>query len=355
VREENKIYGIIRRGNLAARSELKKQIFIIGIAASTIGIILTLVMGSHLASVLSYVGGLVSMILALIFFNKNKKDIETCMMFIAIYFAFVYIPIDWFVYGGVLGSTPYVSIVPITIMVMTLSNKKLKIMIPIYMAVLLSLIFYSLSTEPILNNSENLNRAIFITAAYFVCISIITYSLLLMLNKLDNLYRRTLDDSIKDRLTGALNRRGLDDVLSIAEAKYIERNVNYTIAMVDVDCLKQLNDKHGHAAGDLVLQRLADCIERSIRTDDFVLRYGGDEFLILLQSIPIENVKIIFNRIEGFLQEEYRTNLDYKVSFSRGFAQRTEFDSSDNLVDVADKRMYEYKQKECKACAGLIG
>jgi diguanylate cyclase (GGDEF)-like protein len=172
--------------------------------------------------------------------------------------------------------------------------------------------------------------------------------LLLMLDKLDTLYNSTLNDAIKDKLTETLNRLTLDDVLAIAESNYKSKNIDYTIVMIDVDNLKVLNDLKGHVTGDLLLIRLAACIKKSIRSADYVLRYGGDEFLILMQNMQNEKVEKVFRRIEGFLHKEYMVHNDFEVSFSRGYAHRAECDSTDSTVQIADKRMYEYKYRHRK-------
>jgi GGDEF domain-containing protein len=85
-----------------------------------------------------------------------------------------------------------------------------------------------------------------------------------------------------DPLTGAMNRRSFND---IAEKKMIVSEVNrrpYTVAYIDLDHLKTINDEHGHATGDLVLKTVVDTIRKQIRNGDLLARLGGDEFAILL-------------------------------------------------------------------------
>lgn len=348
MKESKKKYDFSRQENIIAKNDLKKRIFFIGMLACIFGFVLTMVMQAHLASILSYVVGFFMTLAAYILSRKRKNQTELCIMLTGIYFAFVYIPIDWLVYDGLLGSTPYVSIVPLVFMVLALSKSKQKVMIPIYLVLLLSLTVYSFSREILINNSERLTDAINIAAAFFVCITMITYALMLVLGKLDRLYNRTLDDAIKDKLTGVLNRRSFDDLLAIAESKYLLKRIDYTIVMIDVDNFKEMNDKKGHAFGDLVLIRVADCIERSVRSVDYVLRYGGDEFLILLQNIPRSKMAAVFRRIEGFLHEEYLALGDIEVSLSRGYVRRKDCDGVDKIVQIADKRMYEYKHNHRK-------
>ncbi len=316
---------------------------VLGMVAIAVGIFIAVVMQATTLSILSYAGGFVCM-LATYFLHRKDEELSAKGVCISvIYFAFIYIPIDWYIYGGVLGSTPYASLIILTIMALAFSKKKRKIVIPLYVSLILLLSIHSITTEILFYNSERLSEIIITMAAYYTLIAILIYIRTTMLGSLEKHYRKTFDGSIKDTLTGVLNRRGLDELILQAEIKYLEKNLDYTIVMIDVDMLKEHNDKHGHTSGDVMLKRLGACITRGIRDADYVLRYGGDEFLILLQSIPKENVDIVFGRIDGLLQNEYNTHRDFEVSFSRGFAQRSEFDSPDNMVEIADKRMYENK------------
>ncbi|MBT3319079.1 MAG: GGDEF domain-containing protein [Clostridia bacterium] len=336
-------FQLVSKDRRKLKHEMSRNILVIGMVAIAVGIILALVMRSPLHSILSYAGGFVCILVTFIFRFKSKTLLQKGILITVIYFAFIYIPIDWYLFGGILGSTPYVSLMVVVVMATVFSKKKQKILIPAYFVLILALAAHSIADEIYSNSSARISEIIITLVAYFALIVFMLFMRRTMLGSLEKRYRKTFDDSIKDKLTGTLNRRALDDVLDIAESKYQSKKVDYTVVMIDVDMLKELNDKLGHASGDLLLKRLANCIEQSVRAVDYVLRYGGDEFLILLQNIPKVKVKTVFNRIEGFLHDEYLAHDDFQVSFSRGFAQRKECDSQKDIVETADKRMYEYK------------
>ena len=88
-----------------------------------------------------------------------------------------------------------------------------------------------------------------------------------------------------DALTGVNNRRFLDEYIKKYEAVAIRDQKMVGFLMADVDFFKQLNDQYGHLAGDLVLKDLAGLISRSVRKADLVVRFGGEEFLVLLHEV----------------------------------------------------------------------
>jgi diguanylate cyclase (GGDEF)-like protein len=90
-----------------------------------------------------------------------------------------------------------------------------------------------------------------------------------------------LKTSFRDELTRLFNRKVLDIIMKYAEKMFKSSHTDYTIVMFDVDKFKQMNDEHGHVFGDIILRNVAKCIEDRARSSDFVVRYGGDEFLVV--------------------------------------------------------------------------
>ena len=110
---------------------------------------------------------------------------------------------------------------------------------------------------------------------------------------LENLKNATLHDT----LTKLKNRRFLEEYLETLHANMLRSKVRMTILSMDVDHFKSVNDTYGHAAGDLVLKHVADILQKSVRKTDFVIRTGGEEFLVLLINTSLENGLLVAEKI----------------------------------------------------------
>ncbi len=149
----------------------------------------------------------------------------------------------------------------------------------------------------------------------------------------------------EDQLTGALNRRGLDDALT-REAARAERNgTPLCIVLIDTDNFKQINDTHGHQLGDIVLVHLVAIIKETIRAHDLIGRYGGDEFIVLLPDSRIEEATAVMNRLRRELASKPVSwgSQQLLVTFSAGVATRLRGETDADLIRRADKALYEAK------------
>jgi len=146
-----------------------------------------------------------------------------------------------------------------------------------------------------------------------------------------------------DPLTGALNRRSFNEQ---AEKKMIHAEVNkrpYTVVYIDLDNFKPVNDRLGHATGDLALRAVVDTIQKQIRLADFLARFGGDEFAILLSDIGPEDAKRIVQRLRKALLEKMDLHV-WDITFSIGaLTFLTMPHSVEEMVRLTDELMYEVK------------
>ncbi|OGT19984.1 MAG: hypothetical protein A2342_08865 [Gallionellales bacterium RIFOXYB12_FULL_54_9] len=114
--------------------------------------------------------------------------------------------------------------------------------------------------------------------------------------------------AMRDPMTGLYNRRFIEDYIETLTASILRRNTNLGILMCDVDFFKQVNDTHGHDVGDQVIKGLAEILKKTIRTSDLAIRFGGEEFLLLLPDTDTEGCMILAERIRNTMKENvFRT------------------------------------------------
>ena len=149
-----------------------------------------------------------------------------------------------------------------------------------------------------------------------------------------------------DPLTGALNRRGLDESLHREDSKVRRAGTALSVAMLDIDDFKQLNDALGHAAGDAALRHLAVVAREVLRPQDTVARYGGEEFVLLLPDTPLERGQDALNRLRGELAARpfFNAGTPVPVTFSAGVAQLAADETGVEAVARADAAMYSAKK-----------
>jgi len=150
----------------------------------------------------------------------------------------------------------------------------------------------------------------------------------------------------EDQLTGALNRRGLDDVLD-REIKRAERQQTpISIALLDIDNFKQLNDSFGHQAGDKALIHLTQVVKNALRPTDEVARYGGEEFLIILIDTSLEEAMATITRLQRELTKNFflHNNKRQLITFSAGVALHATGEDPESTIGRADGAMYKAKR-----------
>jgi len=159
-----------------------------------------------------------------------------------------------------------------------------------------------------------------------------------------------------DYLTGTLNRRGLkeafDRELAIAERE----NTPTSIALLDIDNFKDLNDNFGHQVGDRVLTHLATLIKDTVRPGDRVSRYGGEEFLILLPNADIDQAMAVLTRLQRALTKHFFLNDEAPllITFSTGVTRHLPGETQDAVINRADQALYQAKRSGKNRVVALL-
>jgi len=150
----------------------------------------------------------------------------------------------------------------------------------------------------------------------------------------------------EDQLTGALNRRGMEETLDREYKRTDRAQTLLSVALLDIDNFKQLNDTLGHQGGDEALIHLTRVIKEALRPSDSVARYGGEEFLIILPDTAMQEAMETIERLQRELTKKFfmHNNERKLITFSAGVALRKDNEVKEDLIGRADKAMYHAKQ-----------
>ncbi|MDV6342411.1 diguanylate cyclase [Nitrosomonas sp. Is35] len=152
---------------------------------------------------------------------------------------------------------------------------------------------------------------------------------------------------IHDGLTGLLNHTAIKEELAREVIRSSRLSSPLSLAMVDIDFFKKVNDTYGHAAGDRVLKSLARLLKQRLRETDIVGRYGGEEFAVIMNDTDaasaakvIDEIRTVFSRLLHLSHDE-----EFSVNFSCGIADLAHFSDAVSLSEAADKALYQAKQR----------
>ncbi|MFJ5468931.1 diguanylate cyclase [Pectobacterium carotovorum] len=153
-------------------------------------------------------------------------------------------------------------------------------------------------------------------------------------------------ESGKDTLTLLLNRRFLPTILRHEISLAMHSNTSLSIAMIDIDHFKTVNDTYGHAAGDNILKRIAEILYESTRNSDYVFRYGGEEFMIVLIETPKVAAYTIIERLRKKIQDHpihLQNGESVTMTISAGIAVYSGHPDYECLIKAADDALYQAK------------
>lgn len=172
-----------------------------------------------------------------------------------------------------------------------------------------------------------------------------------MLQQRDALEFRLKNIAHSDPLTGLANRFALEEYTRFLES-HPSQFSQTCLMIIDIDYFKQVNDQHGHIIGDEVIQFVAQCLKDNVRTSDLLVRYGGDEFLVLIENIDFDNARKIADKIRSEVEDAYilsENGDQIQVSVSVGVAIGAQ--SWISLFTKADKALFVAKGQGRNAVA----
>lgn len=166
--------------------------------------------------------------------------------------------------------------------------------------------------------------------------------------------------AVTDKLTGLPNREAYSERVHVEMLRWQRYQHPLSLAVLDIDFFKKVNDQYGHQMGDKVLKAVSSSVANRLREVDFIARFGGEEFVLLLPETNAEDAQHMLNRTRERLAKTQMKSKNpggeetkFTVTFSIGIAQFTDGDTSDDVFERADKALYEAKENGRNQC--IIG
>lgn len=164
--------------------------------------------------------------------------------------------------------------------------------------------------------------------------------------KLEGELRRLSDEVSTDVLTQVANRRGLQQVFEAERARIDRGGPAFAVGLIDIDNFKKLNDTLGHAAGDVALKSLATRVKEWLRPVDHIARFGGEEFVVLLTAMPVDEAQQVLTRLQRQLSASLfmHDGREVFVTFSAGVTAYRAGEALELALERADEALYEAKR-----------
>jgi diguanylate cyclase (GGDEF)-like protein len=165
-----------------------------------------------------------------------------------------------------------------------------------------------------------------------------------LLSEVKSLYLRERERSRTDPLTDLSNRRAFHEGLSAERERALRHRFPTTLAYIDIDNFKQINDSFDHETGDKLLATVADELRRNVRRVDMVARLGGDEFCVMLPQTNEESARSVLNKLAGLLRAAMQ-RAGWNVTFSIGVVTFLNPQlPMEEMIRLSDELMYSVKQ-----------
>ena len=339
---------------MLAEMPLEQFIFVVAAVSASImaiiGAIANIPLGLAAISSIILSIDIVLCIGGIIYSLRTKKWVGPSIIAVS-YTAFVAFPMLWYTTGGATGSTmPYIIVLGLVIAVMFKGKLRLfySIAIPVlFAAVIIVEMLFPDIIIPYANRASHytdltIGLVVSFAAAVALTINVMRRYHTAMLES-EALVKKLNEISITDPLTGIYNRRLLTSCLDEEMRKCYETNQPMTICIIDIDHFKQVNDIYGHLCGDKVLVETANLLEKFMKEDDILGRYGGEEFLIIFKNQTLHEALTKVEAANKAIQDYVWEEIDH-ITVSGGVSEYVKGISYSDFVGAADKLLYHAKE-----------
>lgn len=335
---------------ISLKDRIYYSLMVLSLIGSLLGLINTYYIGETglglLAAAACFFYLLLIGIYSLITHNINRSIMSICLGI-----NFFIFPLNYFGSGGIHGGMPIyflVGIYSINLLPKAFPRFCLSCLsLALYSGLILYGYFHPEAITPMPSDMAiHIDIIIaLILVSFMICSSINTslFAFNYEQKKALRLTHRLNSFAIKDPLTLLYNRRYLNEQLSIHTRLAHEHDFPLCVIMFDVDHFKQVNDSHGHLAGDAVLQGLSKILLIETRRQDIVGRYGGEEFLILLFDTSLDEAIATAERIRCTIAASKFASIDLQVTISGGIAAYNDTMQPHDLIAAADENLYKAK------------
>ncbi len=259
------------------------------------------------------------------------------------FFLLIYLPVIWYGSPGILGDIPMVALFLLMLLALIDKSKFRLSLAIIYSVLLTGLVIFDFYRFDVLGSSQVydyiVHSTLFIALSPALWIIITTYR-----TRISDHHTNIYQQSITDGLTGCYNKRYGEDQLKRMHSYYLRNNYPYSVILFDIDHFKMYNDKYGHHVGDEVLLKLCDCIQNTTRQNDMLIRYGGDEFILLLPGATLSQAKALATLLQSRARKLEFEQIRDHITVSIGVIDADRARDKDmDIIKQADLLMYQAK------------
>jgi len=341
----NNFYQILIGKDVSLERKISNIFIMAVIIATTLALFVNILVGHPLWIIFPSIATLLICAAALI---KRKGDNRISIVVALCFVSYIYVPFMYITMGMLYSTQAMFFVASLFVIALILRDKHRIIALTILIIEYTILLFIG-AYYPQYEYDSPLSKGLDFSIS-FVIIAVIVFLVTFVVKfayeeerqEVHSLNKELEAMALIDTLTGCHNRRYLKLNGESIIKEHKKNQTSLAALMVDLDHFKKINDTYGHSVGDEILRLAANTLRASVRLNDIMVRYGGEEFIVILPACDRENGLLIAERIRASMANS-RHRVDISFTVSVGVAILDDNDTLDSLVDRADTKLYEAK------------